>query len=308
MSEIEGFKSGYIALVGRPNVGKSTLMNAMIGEKVSIATHKPQTTRHRILGIKSTDHAQLIFVDTPGFHLDAKRQINKVMNKTALNTLPDVDVIALVIQAGKWTKEDQALLDKIKQHQQPVVAIINKIDLLDDKDALLPYTHTLSERMDFADIVPVSALRSNGIAQLTTTLGHYLPYGPAFFDEDQLTDRTLRFLVAEHIREQVFLQMHQEIPYSSTVEINRMQEQMTTGATPRPLTRIEATIWVERTNQKGMIIGKQGQRLKHIGKQARLSTEQMLGQKVFLELWVKVRENWSDDERALQSLGVVDPA
>jgi GTP-binding protein Era len=294
--KISEHKSGYAAIVGRPNVGKSTLLNAMVGHKVSIITHKPQTTRHQILGIYSQENAQIIFIDTPGFHLKQPHAINRYMNKAALSVLHDADVILFVMQAGRWTEEDQALLDKLAEVQRPVIAVPNKVDLVPDKTQLLTFMEQLNERMKFHTMVPISAKTSDGLQLLQGIILECLPAAPAHFDKDQITDRSLRFLAAEEIREKLFLQVHAELPYSTTVEIEDFKEE-------EKIYRIRAVIWVEKASHKGMVIGKDGERLKAIGSKARKSMEKAFGKKVFLETWVKVKEGWSDDERALQSLG-----
>lgn len=293
------FKSGYVAIVGRPNVGKSTLLNTLVGQKISIATHKPQTTRHKILGIKTTGHYQMIFVDTPGFHLGETRAINRYMNRAALSALRDVDVVLFVIEAGRWKAEDQALLEKIPDSGVPVIAVVNKVDSVRDKKELLPFMAALAERFAFHALLPVSARNREGVDQLERVIGDRLPRAPAYFDADQVTDKSLRFLTAEIIREKLYLALRQELPYSLTVEIEAFSEEP-------ELNSISAVIWVEKSSHKGMVIGKQGQGLKAVGKAARKAMEALFEKKVFLQLWVKVKTDWSDDERALQSLGYRD--
>jgi GTPase len=296
---VSGHKSGYAAIVGRPNVGKSTLLNAMVGQKVSITTHKPQTTRHRILGIYSRPDAQIIFVDTPGFHLKESHAINRYMNKAALSSLHDVDVILFVIEAGRWTHEDEALAEKLKAQTRPVIAVVNKVDAVADKRELLQEIDRLNRLMKFEAIVPVSARAGDGLETLRSLVLERLPLAPPYFDPEQVTDRSLRFLAAEEIREKLFLYVHAELPYGLTVEIEQFIEE-------EKLYRIRATIWVEKKSHKGMVIGKDGMLLKRIGTEARKALQQSFGRKIFLELWVKVKEGWSDDERALQSLGYHD--
>ncbi|HEX5057684.1 MAG TPA: GTPase Era [Gammaproteobacteria bacterium] len=292
-------KSGYAAIVGRPNVGKSTLLNALVGQKISIITHKPQTTRHRILGIYSRPDAQIIFVDTPGFHLKQSHAINRYMNKAALSALHDVDVILFVVEAGRWTREDAALAEKLQEQTQPVIAVINKVDVVADKRQLLEEIERLNRLMKFQAIVPISAQSGDGLDTLRSLALERLPAGEPYFDPEQVTDRSLRFLAAEEIREKLFLHVHAELPYALTVQIDDFTEE-------EKLYRIRATVWVERKSHKGMVIGKDGALLKRVGTEARKSLQDSFGRKIFLELWVKVKEGWSDDERALQSLGYHD--
>lgn len=292
-------RCGYIAVVGRPNVGKSTLMNRLIGVRLSIATHKPQTTRHQILGVVTRGEDQMVFVDTPGYHLGEKRAINRYMNRAALGSLSDVDVAVFVVQAMRWSDEDQALLDRLIQRDLPIVAVVNKVDVVDDKESLLPFLQALSERHDFAALVPLSARKGQGVDQLEKELKAFLPEQPHIFEDDDFTDRNMRFLAAERIREQLFLSMQQEIPYATTVEIEQFKEEAERYV-------IHAVIWVERSTQKGMVIGKGGQRLKEVGTRARQSIARLLGTRVHLELWVRVKEGWSDDERTLNHLGYTE--
>ena len=299
MAQVPGHKSGYAAIVGRPNVGKSTLLNAMVGQKISIITHKPQTTRHRILGIYSRPDAQIIFVDTPGFHLKQSHAINRYMNKAALSALHDVDVILFVVEAGRWTREDAALAEKLREQAQPVIAVINKVDAVADKRELLQEIERLNALMKFEAIVPISARSGDGLETLRSLVLERLPVAQPYFDPEQVTDRSLRFLAAEEIREKLFLYVHAELPYALTVQIEDFVEE-------EKLYRIRATVWVERKSHKGMVIGKEGALLKRVGTEARKSLQESFGRKIFLELWVKVKEGWSDDERALQSLGYHD--
>lgn len=292
-------RCGFIAVVGKPNVGKSTLMNRSIGIKLSIATHKPQTTRHRILGVKTEGSVQYVYLDTPGFHLGEKRAINRYMNKAALSVLHDVDVVLFVVQALRWTREEEALLEKLKQFDLPVLAVVNKVDVVEDKEELLPFLAELSSRHAFKEIIPVSAKKGKGIDQLERLIATLLPEQEHIFEEDDFTDKNMRFLAAERIREQLFLVMQQEVPYALTVEIEQFKVEPDRY-------HIGAVIWVERSSQKGMVIGKGGQNLKEIGTRARKSMVSLFGQRVHLELWVRVKEGWSDDDRALHSLGYTD--
>lgn len=289
-------KSGYVAIVGRPNVGKSTLLNCLLGEKVSITSSKPQTTRWQILGIKTLDDAQIIFIDTPGIHRKEKRAMNRYMNRVASSVIFDADVIVFMIDAVSWRGEDELVLKKLKETDKPIILAINKIDLIKDKAELLLVIDKLKDKLNFAAIVPVSAMDEENTAVLEKEITMLLPAGPQLFPEDQLTDKSLRFQVAEIIREKLIQATEEELPYTTTVEIEQFQE-------GEKLTEIGAIIWVERQGQKIIIIGKKGARLKKIGIQARREIEKLLGTKIFLRLWVKVKENWTDDDKALRSLG-----
>ncbi len=291
--------SGMIAIVGRPNVGKSTLMNRILGEKLSITSRKPQTTRHRLLGIKTTGTSQFVYVDTPGIHDNQETAMNRYLNRAATGSMEEVDVIVFVVDGAQWSEEDDGVVELLKRHHCPVVAVINKVDQIGDKEKLLPVIASLAERYQFAEIIPLSALKGRGVEQLEQRLESLLPEGGHFYDEDQFTDRSERFLVAERIREKLTRQLGQELPYALTVEIEQFKEE---GKT----THIAAVIWVERAGQKGIVIGKKGARLKSIGKEAREELEVLLQRKIYLQLWVKVRAGWSDDDRALHSLGYRD--
>ena len=299
MSEKQNYRCGYVGLIGRPNVGKSTLLNHMIGQKISITSHKPQTTRHRILGIKTTDEAQFVFVDTPGMHQAGKHAMSRYLNRAAASTLNDVDVVIFLIEAVSFTDDDETVLSKLKTLDIPVILAINKVDRLADKERLLPFLAEISQKMNFAEVLPVSALKDINLREIEQAIIKHLPENAPFFDEDQITDRSVRFLAAEIIREKLTRALHQELPYNLTVEI----EQFKAG---EEQTLINAIIWVERANQKGIVIGKNGERLKEIGKQSRLDIAKLIEHRVHLELWVKVKEGWSDDERALHSLGYND--
>lgn len=299
MSDIP-FRSGYIAVIGRPNVGKSTLINRILGLKLCITSRRPQTTRHRILGIKTTDAAQMIYVDTPGLHSDGKKAMNRYLNRTAAASIEDVDVIAFVVDGQSWTEEDQRVLNRIqKDARAPVVLVLNKVDKLADKAVLLPKIEQLAGQYKFADVVPISARKGMNIETLESTLTGLLPAGELIYDADQLTDRSSRFLAAEMVREKLFRHLGQELPYSLTVEIEQFLEEGN-------LYRISAVIYVERSGQKSIVIGKKGELLKQVGQDAREEMEKLFGCKVFLQLWVKVREGWSDNERVLRNLGYND--
>jgi GTP-binding protein Era len=288
-----------VALVGRPNVGKSTLLNSILGQKISITSKKPQTTRHRILGIKTTAKEQVIYVDTPGLHLGGERAINRYMNREASGAIEDVDVVVLLVDRTKWTDEDENVLQKLQRLQTPVIVAINKTDQLEDKSQLLPFIQSLQQKMVFAGIVPISALKNEGVEVLQKTVLDLLPESPPFFPEEQITDRSERFFAAELIREKLIRNLGQEIPHRLTVEIESFKEEQN-------MYRINAIIWVEKPGQKGIIIGKNGSRLKIIGETARKDMEKAFEHKVFLQMWVKVKKGWSNDERALQSLGFKD--
>lgn len=289
-------KSGYVAIIGRPNVGKSTLLNCLLGQKVSITTPKPQTTRWQILGIKTFDDAQIIYIDTPGLHHEQKRAMNRYLNRVASSVLLDADVIVFVVDVTSWRHEDDLVLEKLHETHKPIILALNKIDLLKDKAEILPFIDKLKEKIPFMQIVPLSALKKENVRPLEEEITKLLPEGPQLFPEDQITDKSIRFQVAEIIREKLILATEEELPYATTVEIEEFKEEDKT-------THIGAVIWVERDGQKGIVIGKGGALLKKIGTQARRDIEKLLDCKVFLRLWVKVKEHWTDDEKALKGLG-----
>ncbi len=288
--------SGFAAIIGRPNVGKSTLLNCLLGEKLSITSPKPQTTRWQILGIKTFNQAQIIYIDTPGIHRDAKRAMNRYLNRIANAVVLDADVIIFMIDATRWHAEDELVLKKIKEAEKPVILVVNKIDLLTDKALLLPLIDKLKNKLQFTHIIPVSAITEENTDLLESEIARLLPAGPQLFPEDQLTDKSMRFQAAEIIREKLIMVTEEELPYTTTVEIEQFEEK-------EKITEIGAVIWVERQGQKIIIIGKKGARLKKVGTQARRELENRLGTKVFLRLWVKVKENWTDDEKAMRGLG-----
>ncbi|MDA9316064.1 GTPase Era [Pseudomonadales bacterium] len=292
-------RCGYVAIVGRPNVGKSTLLNYILGQKLSITSRKPQTTQHTLLGIKSLAGTQTIYVDTPGIHGDAKKAINRHMNRNAKGALRDVDVVVFVTDRTEWQSDDEITALAVMHSKAPVIIVINKIDLLKDKSVLLPQLAMLQERMPNAEIVPLSAMHGDNLEKLESMINAKLPAGPFMFPDDQITNRSERFLVAEIVREKIVRQLGEEIPYAATIQIERF-------ATEGKILHIDALILVERDGQKAIIIGKSGARLKRIGTEARLDIEGLLEQKVMLKLWVKVKSGWSDDERALKSLGYDD--
>ncbi|SFU52636.1 GTP-binding protein Era [Nitrosomonas eutropha] len=290
-----GYKAGYISIVGRPNVGKSTLLNHLIKQKISITSRKAQTTRHRIHGILTDVQSQFIFVDTPGFQMRHRSQLNQVMNRVVLQSMQDVDVILFVLEAGRFGREDEQVLEQLPGNL-PVILVINKIDLLPDKLQLLPFIQKMADLFNFADIVPASALQNRQLSDLTEAVRHYLPENPPVFAEDEITDRSERFLAAELLREKVFRQIGEEVPYSVSVIIEQF-------AVEGNLRRIHACILVERENQKAIIIGKQGKKLKDMATQARKDMEVLFDGKVYLEVWVKVKSGWADDAVALKSMG-----
>lgn len=289
--------AGMVAIIGRPNVGKSTLLNAMLGQKVSITSKKPQTTRHRITGILTEDNHQVVFIDTPGLHKEEKRAINRLMNRAASSGLGDVELVLFVVDGTQWTEDDDLVLSKLAQVKAPVVLVINKEDRVRNKTELLPFLQMVSERYDFAEIMPVSALKGENVEKLKTHIIKTLPECEFFFPEDFITDRSSRFMAAETVREKLMRFTGEELPYSVTVEIERFKIQ------DNGTYHINALILVEREGQKKMVIGHKGERLKTIGTEARRDLERLFDSKVFLELWVKVKSGWADDERALRSLG-----
>jgi GTP-binding protein Era len=289
-------RCGYVAIVGRPNVGKSTLLNHLLGQKISITSRKPQTTRHRVLGIKTEGGNQIIFVDTPGLHMQAEKAINRYMNRAASAAIRDVDVVVLVVDRTAWTEEDAMVLEQVRQGGLPCLLVVNKVDLLEDKATLLPHLQALAAKADFAAILPVSALRRHNIAELESEIVKLLPESGYFFPEEQITDRSQRFLAAEIVREKIMRQLGEELPYSITVEIEEFAQQ-------DAVLHISALIFVERKGQKKILVGEGGSRLRSIGTDARRDMELLFDSKVMLRLWVKVKSGWSDDERALRSLG-----
>ena len=291
-------RCGWVAIVGRPNVGKSTLLNALVGQKVSITSNKAQTTRHRIHGIRSTGAAQFVFVDTPGFQTRHAAALNRTLNRTVHGVLADVDVVLLVVEAGRFGPEDAKVLSLMPSGEgaKPVLLVANKLDNVQRRADIAPWLQSMAERHRFAEFVPLSARKPADSQRLLSIVEPYLPMQPWFFDEDALTDRTDRFLASELIREKLFRLMGDELPYTSTVVIDRYEEEGT-------LRRIAASIVVERDAHKGMVIGDKGAMLKRIGSEARVELEKLMGCRVFLELWVKVRSGWADDDEHLRSYG-----
>jgi len=291
------FKTGYVALIGKPNTGKSTLMNALIGEKISITAHRPQTTRHQILGIKTTHGYQCIFVDTPGIHDNNKKLIHRYMNRAATSILSDVDLICVLLEVKYFNKDDEKILNRVKDFDK-VVIVLNKIDQISKQDCL-PIMRRIAEYASGREIVPVSALEKENLDRLETIIISRLPEGVPQFPDDQITDKSMRFIAAEIIREKLFRLLKQELPYSITVSVDHYKEEA-------DLVRISATIWVERKSQKGIVIGKNGSLLKKIGTQARKDIQRLVENKVYLQLWVKIREDWADDEQSLAAFGYSD--
>lgn len=288
---------GFAALVGRPNVGKSTLLNALVGTKLSIVTPRPQTTRHRILGLVQRPDAQIAFVDTPGLHRQARRALNKAMNRTAAAALADADVVVLVVEALAWKSEDSLVLERIARAGRPALVAVNKVDRVRPRERLLPYLAELAERHPFLALVPVSALKGDGREDLLARIAVALPRSPPLFDRDTVTDRGVEFRIAETVREQLTLELNQEVPYGVAVEIEHLEE--VDGQLS-----IDAAIWVDRAGHKPIVIGAAGQRLKRVGTRSRHLLNEQLGRRVHLRLWVKVRENWADNARALKDLGL----
>lgn len=296
MSE-SAMRCGYVAIVGRPNVGKSTLLNRILGQKLSITSRKPQTTRHQILGIHTEDDLQVVYVDTPGLHKDDKgKALNRFMNQTASEALRHVDLVVFIVDRTAWTEEDQIVLDKLEHVRCPVILAVNKVDQLKDKDALLPQLDLLAGKRHFDAIVPISAQKGHNVEGLQREVEARIPEGVHLFPEDQITDRSSRFVAAELVREKLMRNLGDEVPYGTTVEIEEFSHD------GRILT-ISALILVEREGQKRIVIGDKGDVIKTIGRDARLDMERMFDTKVMLNLWVKVKRGWSDNERALQSLG-----
>ena len=299
MSEQEVSRCGYVAIVGRPNVGKSTLLNHILGQKLAITSRKPQTTRHNMLGVKTEGGVQAIYVDTPGMHKNNDKALNRYMNRSASTALKDVDVVVFVVDRTRWTDEDQMVFERIQYVECPLLIAVNKADRLEDKSELLPHLEWLAQQLPKAEIVPISALHGQNLDTLENLVASHLPEGEHFFPEDQITDRSSRFLAAELVREKIMRQLGAELPYQITVEIEEFKQE-------GRVLHIHALILVERDGQKKIIIGEKGERIKRIGQDARKDMEVMLDSKVMLNLWVKVKGGWSDDERALRSLGYTD--
>lgn len=289
-------RCGYIAIVGRPNVGKSTLLNTIMAQKISITSKKPQTTRHQLLGIKTFNQTQFLYVDTPGIHSNEKKAINRYMNRNARSVIRDVDAVIFVVDRGSWNKEDELVTEALAGQAGQLIIAVNKFDLITPKNRLLPVLEKLQARFPEAEVVPVSALKGENIEQLEKLIEQRIPYSEFYFPDDQVTDRTERFMVAEIIREKLMRQLGDEVPYAASIQIDRFER---TGK----IVHIVATIFVERAGQKAILIGAGGKKLKRIGIDARVDIERLLASKVMLTNWVKVKSGWSDSERALKSLG-----
>ena len=301
--ETAAHRAGQVAVIGRPNVGKSTLLNALVGAKVSITSQRPQTTRHRLLGIATFPQGQLLLVDTPGIHREQGKRsgkaMNRMMNRAARGALEGVDAALLVVQAGRWDDEDALAYEALQGAGVPVVLVVNQVDLVKDKASLLPFLAKVSEGREFASVHPVSALKRKGLEPLVDSVLSLLPEQPPLYAEDEITDKSERFLAGELVREQLMRQLGDELPYATTVEVESFVEDGN-------LLRIGAVVWVEREGQKAIVIGKGGERLREIGAKSRVQMERLFDRKVFLETWVRVREGWSNDEAALRTLGYHD--
>ncbi len=291
------FRCGFAALVGRPNVGKSTLLNALVGQKLSIVTPRPQTTRHRIVGLVQMPNAQIAFVDTPGLHSQARRALNKAMNRTAAAALEDADLVVFVVEALVWNAEDELVLKRIARAGRPVLVAVNKVDRVKPRERLLPYLADLDRRHGFLALVPVSALKEKNLDYLRASIAAHLPVSAPLFPDGELTDRGLQFRIAEMIREKLTLELNQEVPYGIAVEVEKLAEE-------DGQLNVDAAIWVDREGQKPIVIGAKGERLKRVGTSARLALNGLLGRRLHINLWVKVRENWADNARALRELGL----
>jgi GTPase len=292
-------KCGFVAVIGKPNVGKSTLMNGLIGEKVSITANKPQTTRHKMLGVKTWGNNQIIFIDTPGIHSYNKKAINRLMNKEAKSALQDVDLVLVVIDAKNFNGEDLLVFNLLDRVACPVVLVMNKIDQFKRKDELLPIITRVSKEYEFTEIVPVAAIKHEELSELLAVIEKYIPESHFYFAEHSKTDKDLNYRLAEIVREKLTRKLDKELPYAITVSIEKYEKKAT-------VTVIHAIIWVERSSQKSIVIGKQGSQIKEVGILAREDMEKILKTKVHLELWIKVRSDWSDDQAALSSIGLFD--
>lgn len=291
-----GHRAGFVAVVGRPNVGKSTLMNALLGSKVSIVTPKPQTTRHRILGVRSTPGSQVVFVDTPGLHRAGRKAMNRMMNRAAMNAIQDADLILFLSEANRWTAADDDALSRLPAASAPVIAVVNKIDKVHPREELLRIIDEMAARRDFAEVVPVSARQGDNLQRLLDLIPRYLPESVPLYPAETLTDRSESFLIAELVREKLTLNLRQEVPYGLTVQVEGLTRDESGLA-------VNALIWVERDSQKGIVVGKQGGLLKKVGRAVRLELRERYSMPVHVELWVKVKENWADSEEQLERLG-----
>ena len=295
----EDFRFGYVSIIGRPNVGKSTLLNQILGQKVSIVTAKPQTTRQRLAGIKTTEQGQVVYVDTPGIHHSAKRALNRYMNRVAQASFRDVDLVMFLVEAGNWSRQDEFVAKALRSVDVPVMLVLNKIDLVPDKESLLAFVDKNFRDADYDSIMMISAKKGSGVEELEKQVLRKLPFSRPFYDEDQFTDRSERFLAAEMIREQLTLRLHQELPYALTVQIEEFKRE-------GKLLTIGAIIFVERDSQKQITIGKKGVVLKQVGSKSRMVLEELFGEKIFLRLWVKVSRDWSDSDKLIERFGYTD--
>ncbi len=298
-SDPQSTRCGYVAIVGRPNVGKSTLLNHILGQKISITSRKPQTTRNNVVGIKTEGDVQIMFVDTPGMHLGQQKAINRYMNRAANTAMKDVDVVVFVVDRFIWTEEDEAVAEKLQHASCPIILAVNKVDQIDDKESLLPHLEMLAQKLNAAEIIPLSALRNVNLDRLEQLIVERMPEGMHMYPDDQITDRSSRFMAAEIVREKITRQLGDELPYEMAVEIEEFKQEGN-------LLNISALILVERDGQKRILIGDKGERIKLIGTDARKDMEKLFDMKIMLKLWVKVKSGWSDDERALRSLGYHD--
>jgi GTPase len=298
-SDSQKARCGYVAIVGRPNVGKSTLLNHILGQKISITSRKPQTTRNNVVGIKTEGDIQIMFVDTPGMHLGQQKAINRYMNRAANTAMKDVDVVVFVVDRFIWTEEDEAVAEKLQHASCPIILAVNKVDQIEDKESLLPHLEALAKKLNAAEIIPLSALRNVNLDRLEHLIIDRMPEGMHMYPEDQITDRSSRFMAAEIVREKITRQLGDELPYEMAVEIEEFKQEGN-------LLNISALILVERDGQKRILIGDKGERIKLIGTDARKDMEKLFDMKIMLKLWVKVKSGWSDDERALRSLGYND--
>lgn len=298
--DFNGFKSGFVSIIGRPNVGKSTFMNKVLGQKVAIMSDKPQTTRNKIQGVYTKDNAQMIFIDTPGIH-KPKHQLGEHMMKVARNTLRETEVILFIINAAEEIgRGDEFIIDMLKNTKTPIILVLNKIDLIHPDD-LIKQIEVYKDKLNFSDVVPISALQGNNIDRLLSVIESHLPEGPMYYSEDRITDHPEHFIVSELIREKALHKLSQELPHAIGVEVLKMK-----GDDEGGKVKVEALIYVERESQKGMVIGKGGKMLKEIGREARMDIENLLGSKVYLELWVKVQKDWRNKPTFIRSLGYKD--
>ena len=296
ISKNKPFKCGFVSIVGRPNVGKSTLVNSILRNNISIVTRKPQTTRNRILGIYTMPEYQAIFIDTPGIHINEKKAINRVMNKTAINAIMDTNLNLFVCDSLYWSEEDEVVLNQLKNARSPSILLLNKIDLIHPKDKLLELISTLSNKHEFSEVIPIMAKNRDSLKSLLSIIPKYLPNSPQLYESEMITDRSRIFIASEKIREKLILQLNQEIPYGLSVEIDKFSEET-------KQIRIDAMIWVEKNGQKGIVVGKDGSTLKKIGTSARLDLKNYFKKNIHLNLWVKVKSNWADSKKELISMG-----